>query len=154
MIYQIGLKNEMKVYLAKNDSSNFGTRFTFSVSHEKISDTRFNWEEENEEFRYDHDLYDVISLKKSGDSIRIYALKDSNENNFEKQWNEVHHKNRDASSAIATSFVKLFCAFHYMSGKPLCPSQDLQPDYLILPNKVYCITQADVNTPPPKFNLA
>jgi len=91
MAYQIELKQDMKTYLRENDASQIGTHFCFTTQSGQISDSAFLWEDENEEFRYKNELYDVVSIKKLSGKMLVCCLKDNNENDFEKLWNEVHH---------------------------------------------------------------
>ena len=150
MIYQLDLKSEMKASLSKNDQNHFGTHFSFAIVKDQITDTHFSWEEENEEFRFNNDLYDVVSVKRTADSIQICGLKDNIENNFEQAWNEIHHKNRDASSAIATSFVKLYCAYHHINNKADTIFKDISTKHASITHPLFCVAVIDVNTPPPK----
>ena len=152
MVYQSYLKQEMKIYLQHTDNSAYGNHLCFSLTNGQITDPAFAWEEENTEFRYRNEWYDVISIKKTGGKILICCLKDGNENEIEKQWNELHHKNKDASSTVPVSLLK-FCS-------SLQAFYDMQPRicYLLTCKHGLSYTSfflnniPEIQTPPPRLN--
>lgn len=111
-VYQQELKTEMKAYLKQNKSSQFGTRFEFDLNNNQIADTKFSWEEEGTEFRYQHELYDVVSLEKKDGKLILVCLKDNDENQLEKQLSEIHKGNKPTNSKTAQISIKFFSVFY------------------------------------------
>lgn len=111
-LYQQELKIEMKAFLKQNKSAQFGTRFEFALNKDQITDTQFSWEEEGSEFRYQQELYDVVSLEKKAGKLVIVCLKDNDENQLEKQVNEIHKKNKPSNGKTAQNSIKFFSVFY------------------------------------------
>ncbi len=113
-IYKQGVKKEMKSYLAANKDSRYGSYFSFLLSGNRISDPSFQWEDNQKEFRFHGELYDVVSHKTDGDSIRICAIKDTKENNLEKKVAELHRNKgtKDSNKALYNlTFFSLYFLF-------------------------------------------
>lgn len=72
----------------------------------------FSWEEENEEFRYQQELYDVVSIEKKNGNIEITCLKDNDENHLESQLNEIHKLNKSNPSKSTLNTFKFFSVFY------------------------------------------
>lgn len=102
----------MKAYLKENKSSAFGNRFEFTLTANQVTDPQFSWEEEGEEFRYNQELYDVVSIEKKEGKIIITCLKDNDENTLEKQLNEIHNLSKNNSSKPTHIGVKIFSLFY------------------------------------------
>lgn len=106
----------MKAYLKQNKSPQFGTRFEFALNNDQVTDSKFSWEEEGAEFRYQHELYDVVSLEKKEDKLIIVCLKDNDENQLEKQLNEIHKANKTNTSKSIHSTSKIFSPFCFQNS--------------------------------------
>ena len=102
----------MKAFLKENHSSGFGSKLVFSLNSGKIDDVNFSWEEENEEFRFQQELYDVVSMEKKNGKIEIVCLKDDNENQLENQLNEIHKLNKTNPSKSSQNTLKFFSLFY------------------------------------------
>lgn len=111
-LYQQNLKTEMKAFLKQNKSSQFGTRFEFTINNNQVTDPKFSWEEEGEEFRYQHELYDIVSLEKKQGKLIVVCLKDKDENQLEKQLDEIHKSNKSTNSKTAQNSIKFFSVFY------------------------------------------
>jgi hypothetical protein len=152
VLYQSYLKQDMKYYLQHSDNTAYGTHLCLSLTDGRIMDPAFAWEEENTEFRYRNEWYDVISVKKTAGKILICCLKDGNENEIEKQWNELHHKNKDASSSLQLSLLK-FCsslqAFYEMQPRICDP---FLAAYCITCTTFFLNNIKEIHTPPPRPN--
>jgi hypothetical protein len=111
-LYQQGLKTEMKAFLKENKSSQFGIKLEFAVVNNKIKDENFSWEDENEEFRYHEELYDVVKIEKREDKIVLVCLKDNDENQLENQIKEIHKINKTGSSKTSQFNLKFFSLFY------------------------------------------
>lgn len=102
----------MKAYLKQNKSSQFGTRFEFAINNDHVIDSKFSWEEEGAEFRYQQELYDVVSLEKKEGKLILVCLKDNDENQLEKQLSEIHKGNKPSNSKAAQNSIKFFSVFY------------------------------------------
>lgn len=150
MLYQQGLKTEMKAYIKETHSSKFGSKFIFPFSNGKIEDTSFSWEEENQEFRYHQELYDVISAKKTNDTIEIICLKDTDENFVESQMNEIHKLNKSDSSKSSQNNFKFFSPFYIQRqiSKETTFLEKNKIPYQFSSNLVFHVF--DIQSPPPR----
>jgi hypothetical protein len=115
--HQQQLKTEMKAFLKANHGSGFGSKLVFPLSSGKIENADFSWEEENEEFRFQQELYDVVSIEKKNGTIEILCLKDNNENQLENQLNEIHKLNKTNSSKSSQNTLKFFSLFYLQKNQ-------------------------------------
>jgi hypothetical protein len=115
--HQQQLKTEMKAYLKEHHSSGFGSKLVFTLSAGEILNKDFSWEEENEEFRYLQELYDVVSIEKNNGKVEIVCLKDNNENQLENQLNEIHKLNKTNSSKSSQNTFKFFSLFYLQKNQ-------------------------------------
>lgn len=106
------MKTEVKAYLKQNKSAQLGTRFEFALNNDQVTDNQFFWEEEGAEFRYQQELYDVVSLEKKEGKLILVCLKDNDENQLEKQVNEIHKKNKPSNGKTAQNSIKFFSVFY------------------------------------------
>ncbi len=149
-IYQAGIKQEMRSYLSKHTDTRIGSYLHFALNKGKVLDNRFEWEETNEEFRYNNDLYDVVSVQYTVDSIRICALKDDRENQLAQRLIEVNQNKQNNSSSSTVSVLKFFSLF----------TVDIKDDSGFPEKKTivfHSVTESnfitctfEVNTPPPR----
>lgn len=102
----------MKAYLKKNQVSKYGTRFEFSLENGNIQDDNFSWEEEGEEFRYHQELYDVVTIEREANKIRLICIKDNSENQLENQINEIHKIDKTGNSKNVLNNIKFFSVFY------------------------------------------
>jgi hypothetical protein len=149
-VYQYGIKNEMKAYLSTHTDLRYGVYLDFLVNAEGIEDPAFEWEEENEEFKYKGDWYDVVSVKNSTDSIHICAIKDDRENELEKGLSAIHGETHSSSGAAPVSFFKFFPAFYFSNTHPTFFSQQDAVIYHLYREEVLLPVSQEVNTPPPR----
>jgi hypothetical protein len=140
----------MKAYLKQNKSSQFGTRFEFALNNNQVTDSKFSWEEEGAEFRYQKELYDVVSLEKKEGKLVIICLKDNDENKLEKQVSEIHKANKPTNSKTAQNSIKFFSVFyleklnnHFLPGavkKAIIAFNDSNARFIYF----------DIKSPPPR----
>jgi len=116
-LYQQSLKTEMKAYLKENKTSKFGTRLEFEIEGNQIKDKSFSWEEENEEFRYHNELYDVVNIENQECKLILICIKDNDENQLENQLKEIHKINKTGSSKSSQNNFKSFSVF-YLQKQP------------------------------------
>jgi flagellar biosynthesis component FlhA len=111
-VYQAGLKSEMRSFLQKNRSNtNYGTHLVLKSNNGKITDDRFEWEEEGEEFRYNQELYDIVTLEVHQGYTIICCLKDNAENQLENQLEEIRKTEKKTKTTQSHQQIKMFSAF-------------------------------------------
>ena len=140
----------MRDYLKNNTDTRFGEHLSFKSVNGVISNKDFNWEEKNEEFSYLGEIYDVVTVQYSADSIHIWVLKDARENNLAKQLAEIHHSKNANAPASGLNFLKFFSVFYIVDGEkdlyyPPASIQYAMPPALIFNSDIH-----EVNTPPPR----
>jgi hypothetical protein len=110
-VHQQQLKREMRTYLQAHNDERYGSHFVFQLHNNKVNDPAFEWEEENQEFRYKSELYDVVSVTIQGNELKVTALKDSNENQLEQQVNQLNkdRNNKTTAPASALKFFSVCC---------------------------------------------
>ncbi len=149
-LYQQGLKTEMKAYLKKNKTSSFGNRFEFTLIENQVTDTQFSWEEENEEFRYRQELYDVVSIEKKAEKLVIICLKDNEENQLEKQLNQIHQLNKSAPSKSMQNSSKFFSVFYLEKQQKLIIACSIKDNLFSQSSSCLVETFFDIIQPPPR----
>jgi hypothetical protein len=107
----------MRCYLQKNHHANYGEHLKFETKEGKITDPKFQWEEEGAEFRYDHALYDIVTIDVQNGCTLITCLKDNSENQLEKQLDEIRKTEHKSSSTNTRSQIKFFSVFCHIGEK-------------------------------------
>jgi hypothetical protein len=115
-----------------------------------VNDPAFEWEETNEEFSYHGELYDVVSIKKTKDSIRICALKDDRENDLEKQIAGIRHSKQDKDANPVLSLMKFFSVFEQTTNGIVFLSHNMPVLYCVSANPVYVSCNTEIHSPPPR----
>ena len=140
----------MKTYLTTHHDDRYGSYFSFKAANGRVNDPSFNWKEKNKEFRYKGEWYDVVSIKQSGDSIKICSLKDDRENNLEKQLAEIHQQKNNRSSTTSLSLIKFFSLFYVSGNEKKFIPQSGKISYGLAVDEDWISTNCQVNTPPPR----
>lgn len=148
-VHQQQLKREMRAYLQVNNDARYGSHFVFKLDNNKINDPAFEWEEEGQEFRYRSELYDVVSVTKLGNELKITALKDANENQLEQQVNQLN-KDRNNKAAGTATALKFFGVCNGMRA----PEYSFYNPSCTVVYNLYsanpCDNARDILTPPPR----
>ncbi len=152
-LYQAGVKNEMRHYLQSHNNNKYGAHFNFKLSKAKVNDPRFEWEEENEEFRYNGEFYDIVTIRQNGDSIHICALEDGRENELEKQLQDIYKSNTNNKPQSATLAIKFFSAFCYSANTQGFFSTKIIVNYPDAPGIRLLSEKSDNQTPPPRYQF-
>lgn len=149
-VYRAGIKQDIMTYLASHVDSSIGSHLSFKLSGSEVSDPNFQWEDDQKEFRYKGELYDVVSKTEDNGFLRINALKDSRENSLEKELFQLGGQtNHKSASGYATMF-KLF-SFYCIPEKGINEITSLVPiTYGILANPSYPSINSQVIYPPPQ----
>lgn len=140
----------MRAYLQTHDDTRYGTYLNFPVVKNEVADPAFAWEETDAEFSYQGELYDVISLKRTKDSIRICALKDNRENDLEKQIAGIRHSKQDRDTDPVLSLLKFFSAFEQTPTGIVFLSHSVKVAYYTGANPVYISCHTEIHSPPPR----
>ena len=148
--YQYNLKQEMRAYLQTHDDARYGTYLSFPVVKNKIADPAFEWEETNKEFSYHGELYDVVAIKRTQDSIRICAMKDDRENDLEKQMAGIRHSKQERDSNPVLSLMKFFSVFEQAGDEIVFLSRKIPVSYCVSPNRDYTSCHTEIHSPPPR----
>lgn len=110
-LYQDGLKKEMKAYIKSNKSNKIASHFEFIASRGNISDKDFFWEEENKEFRYQNELYDVVEINYAAGRVQITCLKDHDENQLEFNLNAIRKAQKSGPDKNNPNLIKILSGF-------------------------------------------
>ncbi len=150
-VYRAGIKQEMMAYLVSHDDSSIGSYFNFKLSGSDVLDPDFQWEDDQNEFRYKGELYDVVAKSTSNGSIQLNALKDARENNLEKELSKLHRQTNDESSSGSATLLKLF-SFYCLPVKEVNEITNLVSltTYGDFANPEYPAVSSQVIYPPPQ----
>ena len=149
-IYQSGIKQEMKSYLSTHKDPRFGTYLNFKLEKGKINNQNFEWEELNEEFSYNQEMYDVVNVQYTADSIRICAIKDTRENQLAQNLMGIHKQKQNNSSGSSLSVLKFFSIFIFDIQEERLFSQRSSILYATVIEHDFFSNAFDVQAPPPR----
>lgn len=139
----------MRTYLKNNPDTRYGTYLSFHLSNNVITDPSVEWEKENEEFRYKGELYDIVTVQRDADSIRVFALKDDRENKLEKQLAEIH-PTHPTSSSSTISVLKFFSVFFIPDRENKSIQKLSAVQYASIMKASFYPAHREVYTPPPR----
>lgn len=140
----------MRAYLKTHNDSRLGTYLGFRLVQNKINDPSFEWTETNTEFSYQGEMYDVVSIKTTRDSICICALKDNRENELDKQMAAIRHSRNDTGSHPVISLMKFFSAFTFSDTGIVFPSYTAAVCYAVNPFMSILSGNSEILSPPPR----
>lgn len=140
----------MHSYLQTHDDSRLGTYLVFRLTGNKIKDPSFEWEETNREFSYQGEMYDVVSIKTTNDSIRICALKDGRENELGKQMAAIRRSRNNTGSHPVISLMKFFSACTVSDTGIVFSSYTGTVCYALNPFPAILSGNAGILSPPPR----
>ena len=143
----------MKAYLKANKNNQIGTSIVFNLVNNEIQDPNFSWEDNKTEFIYHHEWYDVIEVSCKGQQLVVYALKDGQENELEKELEKIRPSTKSTSRNTQT-YIKFSCfeVNNLLFKLSPCAAQYEYNGY----NSTRLLNGlSSVNIPPPKpFNLS
>lgn len=148
-VYQSVMKHDIQAHLKTNRDTRFSTTLSFRLEKGKIANPEFEWEEANEEFTYRGELYDIITLQYSTDSVQIWALKDIRENKLIDRYVEINKSKHNKSSTILY-VLKFFSVFTIDAKEPLFMTLQLKNRYYDICQSGFLSLAYKVNTPPPR----
>ena len=150
-LYKTAIRQEMNSYLSVHPDSEYGSNFIFLAQDGNIKDPSFVWKENGKEFTYQGDWYDVVSLKKKGDSLQICCIKDGKENNLEKQFSRIHQTTNSGTTGKMVSMIKIFSLFYFPdNNKETAIAFQRQITYLKTINESLLNADSRVISPPPR----
>jgi hypothetical protein len=104
-IQQYQIKTEIKAYIRSHPAEQ-GTQFSFKMVNGKIQEHNFNWLNENDEFSFSGELYDVISIKETNGSITIHAINDEDESQLIAAYNK--HQQQKQNTSLTQLLTLIF----------------------------------------------
>ena len=150
-IYRSGLKSEMRAYLQTHKDERFGTYLNFSEKEHQISDPNFEWEEVDEEFTYQGEMYDVVSINHQNGQILICALKDDKENHLERQVAEIRHTGNESKGIPFPTVFKFFSSFCFWNQNNTIQLFDAKQPNFAFHQYTYPSLDNEILTPPPQI---
>ncbi len=108
--YKKAIKREMRAYLAANPDTQLGIQMHFVLKNGRVNSPGFRWEHTNKEFHYNNQMYDVLKIRYTKDSVHITAFKDGKENDLNRQLAVIHQNKKKKEDGVV-SFLKFFSVF-------------------------------------------
>ncbi len=114
-VRQLELKREVWMYLQLNKKDKHLTHFQFPAQNGTVLNDKFEWEEENE-FRFEGRMYDVIELKVHRDKVILTCVEDKKENDLLNTFEKIHKtQSHGKNKSVA---VAQFLDILYLSSEP------------------------------------
>lgn len=150
LVNRLLIKNEVQVFLRDHPDAPDQETFHFAALNGNPLDPDFEWEEEHE-FRYRGEMYDVIDSRQSHDSLHVRCIPDSRETRLITEIAKLggHRKQGRSSGASSVLLQLLNTPFLPESLAGFFPVFS-KTDYIIPDNRVYPGPAGDVLTPPPQ----
>lgn len=149
-IYQAGIKQEIRNTHKTHTNTPYGSCLSFKLQQGTVTDSKFEWEETNQEFTYNGELYDVVTVEYKADSIRICALKDVRENKLNNQLAEIHTNKQGSHPSSAVSVLKYFSVFTINATEATLFYPVAVKQYTSLPYTGFQSGLHEIQTPPPR----
>jgi len=122
LLFQIkrwSIREEVEQKLKKTIPEKYLTRIEITP---QITE-EIEWEEENEEFSFRGDMYDLAYQKKIGNKIYYYCFKDDEEtyvvNQLDQTVNNLLDVGKFPPNKVSKDFIKAFCALHFILSKSI-----------------------------------
>jgi hypothetical protein len=147
-IQQLGIKAEMKKMVRSTLSREEEQVFSFSVNDKTIA--KPEWENENE-FRLDGKMYDVIEKKIENGEMVIRCVSDDKETDLIKRYEKINSDAGNSSKSKTALLIKLISTPYVTllnSELPVNNNQPSQKPSLVL--HIISKDRSDVLTPPPQ----
>ena len=152
-VMQVKYRLDMVEQISHGIPDSYLTILKFGKSNYKMSSGNIKWIEDDE-FRYQNSMYDVVKTKTVGDSIYLYCIMDENESElytyFEKYLQNLAEEDPDKFKDIAS--LNIFLSQFYSSSLNTdseIPLQLTKQNYFSL-----TLNPLDgeilLNTPPPR----
>lgn len=149
--YQLGIKADMKVWLRQNRASGYNTVFSFAATNKAITDPSLRWEEEGEEFYYNGNMYDVVSIGYANGKATVYCINDKEENKLSRLADELRQKHSKESTDAKSIFRKILIIAFDLQQEPDTAMQVLvQKKILTQELRQWNNPVTDILSPPPE----
>ncbi len=144
------LKQAMKEYLLNHPDPGNVTEFRFSLN-DKRSLTQLEWEN-NHEFWYKNDMYDLVDKKTENDQLIIRCISDKSESNLVKLQEKISKENQgDASSKSRSALLlRLIQSAFIAVDVPTIHDFSSTPHFFLHKDSYTFSADQDVLTPPPQ----
>jgi len=146
------VKDEMKYLISENAESGHETLIKLPYRNGQVSDTNFVFQDENE-FIYKGDLYDIARSEIQGDYIYFYCINDIKEEEISKQLNRQIQENlafsqfpSKKSGTTEKEFIKEYLPYRMIS-LILPPISEIN---FFFPQEKTLSLKLDIDTPPPE----
>ncbi len=115
---QFQQKQEMKAFLKVNPQTSLVTQLSFHKEDIQHNNIDFQWEKKGKEFKFNGEMYDVISYATSKDSVHFFTIKDKVENKLIEHYASLlkHQTNKKSNS---TSILKLLGSVYIQTNDEL-----------------------------------
>ena len=135
-------KWDAKTIIAQNIKNN-----NYQGVVEKISETSsMSWEEKDQEFELNGQMYDVVKKEVKGQEIIYYAINDNKESNLLEVYNQAQQHN---NSKLALKYNSIECVLANQTKKEFT-SFVVSPKFNILNNSFQNI-HLNMDVPPPQL---
>lgn len=148
MVYQ--QKQSMKAFIKANPNNSLAVHIKFSKTDLSNGQVNFEWVEDNKEFRFNGEMYDVVSNSTFNDSIQILAIKDKGENDLLQQYCSVMHHQSNKKASVSFLFKLLSSVFVFSNNDVSVVSfLNTEKPFINLETKLSKVYTSIV-TPPPQ----
>ena len=117
-IFQAKYRGEILEVIEDGVLENELALFTFSKDDLEEGTTRVQWIEEDE-FRFDEKMYDVVKMETNGDSVYLYCLHDENESRLYAILDEYFQQMLEDDPDKINELTSLNCSLSQFYSKPL-----------------------------------
>jgi hypothetical protein len=122
-IFQAKYRQEMLEVIEDGRLENELILFTFRKDDLKIGGTKAQWVEENE-FRFNDKMYDVVKTETRGDSVYLYCLHDENESRLYTILDEFFQQMLDGNPDKVDELITLNNSLSQFYSKPFDHEND------------------------------
>lgn len=114
---QFQQRQAIKIFLKANPNTILITQVNLLITDIQHNKLDFSWEKDGTEFELNGEMYDVISVTKSKDSIHFLTLKDVVENKLMVNFASLF-KNQTNKNSNTNSLLKLFTSDYIQTYLP------------------------------------
>ena len=115
-------------------------------------ESKLRWKDEKE-FEYNGKMYDIASVKETGDNIIIYCVRDKKEETLISNYEKLHRTN-STKDKIASDSQTLLMAFHFLATPNESYKLSKTSNSLLFPwgiIDIYNSVHIKFPTPPPRI---
>ncbi|NVN93848.1 MAG: hypothetical protein HXX18_01055 [Bacteroidetes bacterium] len=105
-----------------------------------------NWKENDKEFAFNGEMYDVVSIKKLKNKVQYYCINDHREEKLIAEFKKNHNSEKQTDKKIRTEFNVQFFAQLFVIENYKYATKIRYPNLIFL----YKSNNLDIHSPPPK----